>query len=102
RLKIMTFLPANIIARCRSEKYFRLIKEKLRIINSRINKMMHGGIMPLKTVISWPDDPTNNDPNAADETSVTFDAFRKTRSSDSKFLAATLYSSKAISRSSKW
>ncbi|GAB0152333.1 hypothetical protein MnBA_17330 [Marinobacterium sp. BA1] len=98
----MTFLPEKTIALCRSEKYFRLINENPIIIENKINEIMYGGIMPLKTLISWLDEPTNNDPNAADETSVTFDAFRKTLSSDSRFLAETLYSSKAISRSSKW
>jgi len=52
RLKIITFLPANTIVRCRSEKYLRLIKEKLRIMNNRIKEIMYAGITPLKTVIS--------------------------------------------------
>ena len=54
--------------------------------------------MPSNTEIRRLDEPTNSDPNAADDTRVTFDALRKTRSSDSKFLAETLYSSSAISR----
>lgn len=71
-------------------------------MDNRINEIIYGGSTPLKTAINLLDEPTNNDPNAADETRVTFDAFKKTLSSDSRLLAATLYSSKAISRSSKW
>ncbi len=78
-----------------------MIKVKLIIIEERTKVIMFWLITPSKIFISWFDEPTNNEPNAAEETRVKFDALRKILSSDSKFFVATLYSSSAISLSSK-
>jgi hypothetical protein len=78
-----------------------VIKVKLTIIDRRIIEIMYAGMIPSRAEINRSEDPTNNDPKAADDTRATFDALRNTLSSDSKLLAENLYSSSAMSRLSK-
>lgn len=54
------------------------------IIDSRIIEIIYAGITPSRTEINRSEEPTNNDPKAADDTRAKLDAFRNTLSSDSR------------------
>ncbi len=97
----MTFLAAKTTAFCLSAKYRKATKEKPQVRTIRIAKVNVGGTVFANLAVRLSSEPTANEPKPAEATIAIFEAFKKTRSSASRLLAAVLYSSMAISRSSK-